>query len=141
MSGWITDRPPTADDTDESGSVIVTTKDRSAVVFWHYRYINAGEPWMPVPKPYQPPKPKRREWTNVTDIAGFCGDGWKHTLDERITVREVLDGDMHPDEAIELRQRREDAIATLEEWRDGLEVARVTWEEIGEVIDKLRGES
>lgn len=67
MSEWITDRRPTAEDTDSSGSVWTTYNGE--VVPWSYDGIAEGTPWMPIEKPE--PYAKTKRWKVCNFITGF----------------------------------------------------------------------
>ncbi len=58
MSDWITDRLPGVLDTDVHGSVLVPAGGPSVRAFlWeNTATIKVGDPWMPAPPPYVPPK-------------------------------------------------------------------------------------
>lgn len=69
MSEWITDRRPTAEDTDSSGSVWTTYNGE--VVPWSYDGIAEGTPWMPIEKPE--PYVKQKRWGVLYSSAeGHC---------------------------------------------------------------------
>lgn len=57
MDEWITDRLPTEDDVDRSGSV--WTMYNGEVVPWSYDGVAEGTPWMPIAKPEPYVEPKR----------------------------------------------------------------------------------
>ena len=77
MSEWITDRLPTKQEA-VSGNVICCRWGHINLLQWYK--IEAGEPWMPIPKPDMYVKPKR--WTvkwNPIMLCWFLGeDGIAH---------------------------------------------------------------
>jgi hypothetical protein len=54
---WITDRLPTADDTQNN--CVWLTDEYGDVVMRHYVWVEMGTPWQPIPKPAPYVEPKR----------------------------------------------------------------------------------
>ncbi len=77
MSTWITDRLPGVLDTDVHGSVLVPAGGHSVRAFlWeNTATIKVGDPWMPAPPPYVPPKTRDELVQDLFDAI----DAWKWT--------------------------------------------------------------
>ncbi len=57
MSDWITDRLPNESDSDDDGDVLVPSHNTRRHINWTQAVtIKVGDPWMPAPPPYVPPK-------------------------------------------------------------------------------------
>lgn len=83
MSDWITDRLPTVYDASECDEVLVSSViDGVTALKWNC--VKEGEPWMPCPPPYVPPKPKRHRLSEA-HIVGVP--------DKTFVMLEVLPGD------------------------------------------------
>lgn len=106
MSKWVTDRPPTeAEVKDNDHCWITSVRDNGKIAamlsqgfrireYWKRRiYGSTYVAWMSVnrPEPYVPPNPKRKRFTFST-------------LGVPREFVEVLPGDIHPDEALAMRE-------------------------------------
>lgn len=68
MSDWITDRLPGGHETDEDGDVLVPPDGPSRHIDWTQAVtIKLGEPWMPAPPPYVPPKTREELVQDLLD--------------------------------------------------------------------------
>jgi len=65
MSKWITDREPTAQDSDHMGQVWVTSDDGKVSRQWWTTV--SKKPWMPIVQPEPYVKPKRWRVSNFGD--------------------------------------------------------------------------
>ncbi len=90
MSTWITDRLPGVLDTDVHGSVLVPAGGHSVRAFlWeNTATIKVGDPWMPAPPPYVPPKTRDELVQDLLDAVdafnemdGSCE--WTDVMDAR----------------------------------------------------------
>ena len=82
MNEWITDRLPTAEESDGDGIVWAMWRDH--VVLLHYtEVIDDGQPWQPITKPAPYVKPKRWtvEWSATAKRYSLWFDGhYCHTM-------------------------------------------------------------
>ena len=105
MSEWITSRRPNVDDADING--FVATDCSGCFQMIAHENVKLGDPWYPIPKPYVPPKPKRRElklvrrtdcdWRQRNAVIDVPMD-----QSETMIVREVLPTDPSPEEIEEV---------------------------------------
>ena len=68
MNEWITDRIPTADDSDDCGMVATWTDSFQMI---HRGLIHLGDPWCPIPKAYVSPQTKKQRF------AALCHSKWE----------------------------------------------------------------
>ena len=162
MSEWITDRLPSESDADDIGRVWVCLKGGGVLPMQHDRF-EKGLPWQPKekkPEPYVPPKPERREWkltpqheNGLTSDETFHSHGYCDPLRalawpegeygfDGYHVREVLPGDIDPDEALAMRKVMDDVAWCLHRWGEHFATqGRPAVEaDMKDLAAKLRGE-
>ncbi len=76
MSDWITDRLPGVLDADKQGDVLTPDAEGRRIIDWKLACkVRLGEPWMPAPPVYVPPKTREELVQDLFDAI----DAWKWT--------------------------------------------------------------
>jgi len=76
MGEWIISRLPSADDTDEDGDVLTPLGSKRAIDWSNAATIKLGDPWMPAPPLYVPPKTREELIQDLLDAID-CNDNGK----------------------------------------------------------------
>ena len=88
MDKWITDRLPTGDDHDNAGRVL--TYHEGLTYFTHCASLKKGEPWMPAPPSYIPPKTREEKLEDFLSLVDEYADDaiqWTDLLKAREELR------------------------------------------------------
>ncbi len=71
MSDWITDKPPTLEDSHQG---VVWVSHNGLVVQEYWEHVTSNKPWQPIvrPEPYEAPEPVKEYWSKPSHFPPAC---------------------------------------------------------------------